>query len=127
MGEIYLFGLLVVVNFICVVVAIKQHSYGIIFSIFCTLICLASVISLYCERSTLVKQYDILVEYEKVIRNVEIYKTSSDERLKSLYLPNLEKDVDEINKTIMENRNYDSWWDGYRYSKSIGELKLISL
>lgn len=66
--------------------------------------------------------------YKSLKAQVEIVNNSNDKTIRNAIIPDLIERVDNINKTIKENKdNYDSWWVSMFYSEEIGKLEPLKI
>lgn len=75
-----------------------------------------------------IERIEFIETYEKVKNQVIIINCYNDEKLKTVFIPDVAKKVEEINKTILTNNaRCGSIWDGVFYYEDIGRLKPLRI
>lgn len=96
-------------------------AFCIIMSLFLTII---AFLGYFTSRSTPEKLQEEIKEYNDLKLKVEYVKEIKDPGLRGIFDSELNEKVSKMNRKIRSNRTkYNSWFDGYKYSKEFGNLE----
>ena len=128
MGYILLAAVIAVISII-LIIFIKDDNIAISISsiVFCVDLCLSIVLSINATMSK--EELDQIVKtYNNLKAQIEIVSSSDDKTLRNAIIPDLQKKVEEMNKTISTNNNRkDNWWNSMFYYEEIGELEPLKI
>ena len=96
-------------------------AFCIIASLFLTVIALFGY---FASRNTPEKLQEEIKKYNDLKIKVEYVKEIKDPGIRGIFDSELKKEVSEMNRKIQSNKTkYNSWFDGYKYSKEFGDLE----
>ena len=127
MGYILLAAAIAVISIILIIFVKDDTAIGIFSIVFCVDLCLSIVLSINATMSK--EELDQVVKtYNNLKAQTEIVSSSDDKTLRNAIIPDLQKKVEEMNKTISTNNNRkDNWWNSVFYYEEIGELEPLKI
>jgi len=127
MGYILLAAVIAVISIILIIFIKDDTAIGIFSIVFCVDLCLSIVLSINAAMSK--EELDQIIKtYNNLKAQTEIVSSSDDKTLRNAIIPDLQKKVEEMNKTISTNNNRkDNWWNSVFYYEEIGELEPLKI
>lgn len=120
MGVIYVTSGL----FICIIILVNRQNKFTLVPI--TLLVYLIVAAFFLQHPNEKKIEQKIQEYNRLKTKTEAIKSLENDDLRNIFIPDLRKEIREMNREIEVNKNrYNSWWDGYLYSQEIGNLEKI--
>lgn len=127
MGYILLAIVIAVISIILVIFAKDDAVRGIFIIIIGLDLVLSGVLSINTVKSS--REIDGIIEtYNNLKAQIEVVNSSDDKILRNAIIPDLQKRVDAMNNTIVENNSRkDNWWSSVFYCERIGELEPLKI